>query len=145
MLDNILMSKLYRPGRYIAIVSVKPERELFCRFSVAYVSRSGGMSNELNNIISGNSDGVYEGIAIGGDRSVNSYQEKIILSCSISVIQVQHSPIISSDTKLIPKPRSLFFSAKLVSSCDIVFTSTSLNRLVVLKNTTSVMQLNRNV
>ncbi|CAF0998648.1 unnamed protein product [Adineta ricciae] len=50
MLDNILMSKLYRPG------------------SVAYVSRSGGMSNELNNIISRNSDGVYEGIAIGGDR-----------------------------------------------------------------------------
>ena len=26
------------------------------------------MSNELNNIISRNSDGVYEGIAIGGDR-----------------------------------------------------------------------------
>lgn len=50
MLDNILMSKLYRPG------------------SVAYVSKSGGMSNELNNIISRNSNGVYEGIAIGGDR-----------------------------------------------------------------------------
>lgn len=50
MLDNIIMSKLYRPG------------------SVAYVSKSGGMSNELNNIISRNSDGVYEGIAIGGDR-----------------------------------------------------------------------------
>ena len=50
MLDNILMSKLYRGG------------------SVAYVSRSGGMSNELNNIISRNSNGVYEGVAIGGDR-----------------------------------------------------------------------------
>ena len=50
MLDNIVMSKLYRPG------------------SVAYVSKSGGMSNELNNIICRNSDGVYEGIAIGGDR-----------------------------------------------------------------------------
>lgn len=50
MLDNILMSRLYRPG------------------SVAYVSRSGGMSNELNNIISRNSNGVYEGVAIGGDR-----------------------------------------------------------------------------
>ncbi len=36
--------------------------------SVAYVSRSGGMSNELNNIISLNSDGVCEGVAIGGDR-----------------------------------------------------------------------------
>jgi ATP citrate (pro-S)-lyase len=50
MLDNVVMSKLYRPG------------------SVAYVSRSGGLSNELNNMISRNSDGVYEGIAIGGDR-----------------------------------------------------------------------------
>uniref|UniRef100_G1RK34 ATP-citrate synthase n=1 Tax=Nomascus leucogenys TaxID=61853 RepID=G1RK34_NOMLE len=47
MLDNILASKLYRPG------------------SVAYVSRSGGMSNELNNIISRTTDGVYEGV-IGG-------------------------------------------------------------------------------
>lgn len=50
MLDNILSSLLYRPG------------------SVAYVSRSGGMSNELNNIIALNTDGVYEGVAIGGDR-----------------------------------------------------------------------------
>jgi len=50
MMDNILYSKLYRPG------------------SVAYVSRSGGMSNELNNIISKASDGVFEGVAIGGDR-----------------------------------------------------------------------------
>jgi len=50
MLDNIVMSKLYRPG------------------SVAYVSKSGGMSNELNNIICRNSDGVCEGVAIGGDR-----------------------------------------------------------------------------
>jgi len=50
MLDNIVMSKLYRPG------------------SVAYVSRSGGLSNELNNMISRHSDGVYEGVAIGGDR-----------------------------------------------------------------------------
>ncbi|CAG9854459.1 unnamed protein product [Phyllotreta striolata] len=50
MMDNILHSKLYRPG------------------SVAYVSRSGGMSNELNNIVSKATDGVYEGVAIGGDR-----------------------------------------------------------------------------
>ncbi|PIO62755.1 CoA binding domain protein [Teladorsagia circumcincta] len=50
MMDNILASRLYRPG------------------SVAYVSRSGGMSNELNNIIGANTDGVFEGIAIGGDR-----------------------------------------------------------------------------
>ncbi|KAI8985209.1 citrate synthase-like protein [Pilobolus umbonatus] len=50
MMDNIVSSKLYRPG------------------SVGYVSKSGGMSNELNNIISRTTDGVYEGIAIGGDR-----------------------------------------------------------------------------
>merc|ERR1719476_1160890 len=50
MLDNIVMSRLYRAG------------------SVAYVSKSGGMSNELNNIVCRNSDGVYEGVAIGGDR-----------------------------------------------------------------------------
>lgn len=50
MMDNIVASKLYRKG------------------SVGYVSKSGGMSNELNNIISQNSDGVYEGVAIGGDR-----------------------------------------------------------------------------
>lgn len=50
MMDNILASMLYRPG------------------SVAYVSRSGGMSNELNNIISRATNGVYEGVAIGGDR-----------------------------------------------------------------------------
>ena len=49
-MDNIVASKLYRKG------------------SVGYVSKSGGMSNELNNIISNNADGVYEGIAIGGDR-----------------------------------------------------------------------------
>lgn len=36
--------------------------------SVAYVSRSGGMSNELNNIVCLNADGAYEGVAIGGDR-----------------------------------------------------------------------------
>jgi len=50
MMDNIVASKLYRPG------------------SVAYVSKSGGMSNELNNIICQNTNGVYEGVAIGGDR-----------------------------------------------------------------------------
>ena len=31
-------------------------------------NRSGGMSNELNNIISRNTNGVFEGCAIGGDR-----------------------------------------------------------------------------
>jgi ATP citrate (pro-S)-lyase len=49
-IENITMSKLYRRG------------------SVCYVSKSGGMSNELNNIIARSSDGVCDGVAIGGDR-----------------------------------------------------------------------------
>jgi ATP-citrate lyase alpha-subunit len=49
-IDNIVEARLHRPG------------------SVGYVSKSGGLSNELNNIVARNSDGVYEGVAIGGDR-----------------------------------------------------------------------------
>jgi ATP citrate (pro-S)-lyase len=48
-IENIIESKLYRPG------------------SVGFVSKSGGLSNEAYNIISRNTDGLYEGIAIGGD------------------------------------------------------------------------------
>lgn len=48
-IDNIIESKLHRPG------------------SVGFVSKSGGLSNECYNIIARNSDGLYEGIAIGGD------------------------------------------------------------------------------
>jgi succinyl-CoA synthetase alpha subunit len=48
-LDNIIESRLYRPGH------------------VAYVTKSGGLSNELNSIIAMNTDGVHEGVAIGGD------------------------------------------------------------------------------
>merc|ERR1719327_290692 len=49
-IENLTMSKLYRAG------------------SVCYVSKSGGMSNELNNLIARHSDGVCDGVAIGGDR-----------------------------------------------------------------------------
>jgi succinyl-CoA synthetase alpha subunit len=49
-IENIIASKLYRPG------------------CVGFVSKSGGMLNEAFNIVSRNSNGVYEGIAIGGDR-----------------------------------------------------------------------------
>ncbi|EFJ06573.1 hypothetical protein SELMODRAFT_162315 [Selaginella moellendorffii] len=48
-LENIIQSKLYRPG------------------SVGFVSKSGGMSNEMYNVIARVTDGLYEGIAIGGD------------------------------------------------------------------------------
>ncbi|MED6138315.1 ATP-citrate synthase beta chain protein 1 [Stylosanthes scabra] len=48
-IDNIIHCKLYRPG------------------SVGFVSKSGGMSNEMYNTIGRVTDGIYEGIAIGGD------------------------------------------------------------------------------
>ena len=48
--ENVVLSKMYRPG------------------SVGFVSKSGGMSNEMNFMISQNSDGIFESIAIGGDR-----------------------------------------------------------------------------
>src|SRR4030043_1404278 len=49
-IENIMESKLHRPG------------------SVGFVSKSGGLSNEAYNLGSQNTDGLYEGIAIGGDR-----------------------------------------------------------------------------
>ncbi len=53
-IDNIIKSKLYRPG------------------SIGFVSKSGGMSNEMYFMIAQNSDGIYEGIAVGGDRYAGS-------------------------------------------------------------------------
>ncbi|NYT01296.1 MAG: ATP citrate synthase [Methanosarcinales archaeon] len=49
-IENIVASRLYRPG------------------CVGFVSKSGGMLNEAFNIISRNSNGIFEGMAIGGDR-----------------------------------------------------------------------------
>ncbi len=48
-IENIVSSKLHRPG------------------SVGFVSKSGGMSNESYNVIAQCTDGVNEGVAIGGD------------------------------------------------------------------------------
>jgi succinyl-CoA synthetase alpha subunit len=48
-IENIIESKLHRPG------------------SVGFVSKSGGLSNEAYYTIAMNTDGLYEGIAIGGD------------------------------------------------------------------------------
>jgi len=47
--QNIKDTKLYRPG------------------SVGFVSVSGGLSNEGYNIVAQNTDGIYEGYAVGGD------------------------------------------------------------------------------
>jgi len=53
-ISNIVRSKLHRAG------------------SCGLVTRSGGLFNELSNIISLNADGIAEGVAIGGDRFVGS-------------------------------------------------------------------------
>jgi ATP-citrate lyase alpha-subunit len=53
-IDNIIKSKLHRSG------------------SCGLVTRSGGLFNELSNIIALNADGIAEGVAIGGDRFVGS-------------------------------------------------------------------------
>lgn len=84
MLDNILASKLYRPG------------------SVAYVSRSGGMSNELNNIISRTTDGVYEGVAIGGDRYKNLIVDHL-LEIIFSFKKKMHKSILDKKKILVPE------------------------------------------
>ncbi|MCB0430792.1 MAG: ATP citrate synthase [Flavobacteriales bacterium] len=48
--DNIVHCKLFRPGH------------------VGFVSKSGGMSNEMYNVIAKHTSGIYEGVALGGDR-----------------------------------------------------------------------------
>lgn len=48
-IENIIESKLFRPG------------------SVGVATVSGGMSNEIYNIVSKFADGIYEGVAVGGD------------------------------------------------------------------------------
>ncbi len=53
-IENIVKSKLHRPG------------------SCGLVTRSGGLFNELCNIIALNADGIADGVAIGGDRFVGS-------------------------------------------------------------------------
>ena len=53
-ITNIVNSKLHRAG------------------SCGLVTRSGGLFNELSNIIAINADGIAEGVAIGGDRFVGS-------------------------------------------------------------------------
>ena len=53
-IENIVSSKLHRAG------------------SCGLVTRSGGLFNEVCNIIALNADGIAEGVAIGGDRFVGS-------------------------------------------------------------------------
>ena len=61
-LENIIESRLYDQG------------------SVGFVSRSGGMSNEMYRVISKRTDGIHTGIALGGDRFVGSTFRDITLA-----------------------------------------------------------------
>lgn len=53
-ITNVVESKLYRPG------------------SVGLVTKSGGLSNEMYRLLSKYTDGVFEGIAVGGDAHPGS-------------------------------------------------------------------------
>ena len=69
VLNNIVMSRLYRAG------------------SVAYVSTSGGMSNELNTV-SRSSSGVFECVAIGGKRELGSRFFFLVIICFASTMHL---------------------------------------------------------
>jgi succinyl-CoA synthetase alpha subunit len=66
-IDNVVNCKLYRPG------------------SVGVVSKSGGLSNELYNILSRTTDGLFEGVAIGGDVFAGS-------TFSDHILRYEHIP-----------------------------------------------------
>lgn len=60
-IDSIVESRLYQKG------------------SVGFVSRSGGMSNEMYRVIAKRTDGVHTGIALGGDRFVGELFADVVL------------------------------------------------------------------
>lgn len=60
-IENIVASGLYQKG------------------SVGFVSRSGGMSNEMFRVIGTRTDGIHTGIALGGDRFVCSTFRDIVI------------------------------------------------------------------
>ena len=56
-LDNIAACKLHRPG------------------SVGFVSKSGGMSNEMYNVLSRTTDGLYEGQSCPGQGITSAQRD----------------------------------------------------------------------
>lgn len=75
-LDNIIACKLYRPG------------------SVGFVSKSGGMSNELYNVLSRATDGLYEGAPRARAHLVVALLCRVPVWSKIGVIMThsQHAP-----------------------------------------------------
>lgn len=70
-LDNIVTSKLYKKG------------------SVGFVSKSGGMSNELRRIIADNTNGTHTSVAIWGDKySIATFKDIILAYEKIDEIKM---------------------------------------------------------
>lgn len=70
-LDNIVTSKLYKKG------------------SVGFVSKSGGMSNELRRIIADTTNGTHTSVAIGGDKySIATFKDVILAYEKIDEIKM---------------------------------------------------------
>lgn len=74
-IENIIESKLHREG------------------SIGLITRSGGLCNELCSIISQNSNGVAEAVAIGGDRFIGS-------AFVDHALRMEHNPQIEAITIL---------------------------------------------
>jgi ATP citrate (pro-S)-lyase len=63
-----IMGGAFKIGNTGGTIENIVESKLQVTGSVGFVSKSGGLSNECYNIVSRNTNGIYEGIAIGGDR-----------------------------------------------------------------------------
>ena len=55
------------------------ESRLYKQWSVWFVSKSGGMSNEMYRVISKHTNGIHTGIALGGDRYTSSTFSDIVI------------------------------------------------------------------
>lgn len=62
-----LQAGAFRIGDAAGTIENIVECGLHVRGSVGFVSKSGGMSNECYSVLSRATDGLYEGVAIGGD------------------------------------------------------------------------------
>ena len=67
-LDNIIACKLNRPG------------------SIGFVSKSGGMSNEMYNVLARATDGLFEGESWGSDHHRHSTAQREVYKCGSTMI-----------------------------------------------------------
>ena len=112
-IENIIASKLYRKG------------------SVGVVSKSGGLLNEILNIVANNADGVNEGVAIGGDKfPCSTYVDHLIryeknpeIKFNVCLGEIggkdEYEIIKAIKNKLITKPMVMWVSG----TCAKIFTT----------------------